>query len=915
MTEYSRHTARGTGERAYRVLLRAYPADFRREFGDAMAEFFHDRLARAHAERRRFATPAVWARAVLDVLRNVVPVRIDSLVRTVRNISQQRVEARRSPAIHEQRRKDWMLSSMLQDARYAVRAMLRQPAFTIMILATLTLGIGANAAIFSVVNAVLLRPLPFRDPQGIVHVEHKPPYQSVSEPEFFDYKREVKEFETLAAFADASVNVSGGSEPPERLQAARVSDGFFRVLGVQPVVGRAFLPEEDSPKAARVVMISYGTWQRRFGGDPAVAGKELIINGTKRPIVGVMPPHFNYPAPDVEVWVPLRLNADTLWTRNNHYLQLIGRLAPGASVALAEAKINLLGRRFLKDFPDTYGSLMVGDLRPIEEMLLGRTRPYLFALLGTVAFVLLIACVNVANLLLARGESRRREMGLRTALGASRTRLARQMLTESFLYSFVGGIMGLLVAWAGVRLLVLSAPDNIPRLNEVGIDTTVLLFTLGISVLTGLMFGLLPALRGARDDGGESLKAGGKTGGQARGLRRARRALVIAEVALAVVTLTGAGLMLRSLSQLHAIDLGIRPEQVLSVRVGLPEQTYQGARAAQFYTELLARVRTMPGVVSAGAVGDLPIADGNSIWSILIDGQPPTNVANAPSAMPEQVTPQYFRTMGIPIVKGREFTEADRVGAPLVVIVNEAMEKKYWPQNGAMGHTIKMLDSTSRNWATIVGVVKNVRHNGFLDEPPPAMFFPHAQSGQSAYYVPAIMNVVVKSAGNPLSLTDGIRTAIRALEPLAPVARVQSMEQIVATSIASRTFATRMLTAFAVIGLLLAGIGIYGVISYGVTQRTFEIGLRLALGARREQVLRLVISEGAWLGGGGLVIGVAGALGVARFMKAMLVGVTAFDPLTIGSVVCLLGAVSLMASWLPARRATAVNPIQALRGD
>lgn len=911
MTEYERTRPRTTSERVYRLLLRAYPADFRREFGDAMVEFFRDRVLRAKQDGLA-AFCVVWLLAFSDVARNVVPARWDSLRQFLRRARYRRNESRMSPTLYTARRKDWMFASILQDVRYALRGMFRHRAFSLMVIATLTLGIGANAAMFSVVNGVLLRPLPFRNPEGIVHVRHNAPMGSVSEPEFYDYKRELRTFSTLAAFSFTSANITGSGEP-ERVQGARVSDGFFKVLGTTPLVGRAFLSEEDVRGAPRVLMLSYGAWQRRHGGDRSIVGKSVLVNGNSFTVVGIMPRHFDYPTPEVDVWFPLRLHPDSLWTRNNHYLELIGRLAPGASIENARSEINAMAKRFAKDFPGVYSEPMQGDLNSIETLLLGRTRPYLLALLVTVAFVLLIACVNVANLLLARGESRRRELGLRTALGASGVRLMRQLFTESFLFAITGGAFGLLVAWLMVRALVAAAPAGVPRVSEIGIDPSVLAFTLAVTVATGMVFGLLPALRSARTDGAEALKVSGKGNGQARGLRRARSVLVVAEVALAVVALAGAGLMVRSLSELTSIDTGLRTEQVLSVRVALPTQ-YQAGKAVPFYDQLLTRIHNMPGVVSAGAVGDLPIADGNSVWSILLDGQPYTTVAKAPSAMPEQVTPGYFRTMGIPLIEGREFTGEDREGAPLVVIVNQAMQKKYWP-NGAIGHTIKMLDSASKAWATVIGVVKDVRHKGFLEDAPPAMYFPHAQSAVSAYYAPSIMNVVIKANNDPLALVAGVRAAIRALEPAAPLSRVQTMDQVVARSIANRSFATRLLAGFALIGLTLAAIGIYGVISYGVSERTFEIGLRVALGARRDEVLRLVVGEGLLLGAVGLVVGIVLALSLTRYIKSMLVNTATFDPATFAGVVAVLACACLLASWLPARRAMSVDPMRALRSD
>ncbi len=916
MTEYARTRPRGVAERAYRLLLALYPAAFRDELGDAMVEFFRDRLRHARARHGLRGVLALWLRVLGDTARNAPLAHADGLVTRWRRALDARRAARHSHITRELRREDWMMSSILQDVRYALRAMLAARGFTAVVLLTLMLGIGANAAIFSVVNGVLLRPLPYADPDRLVSILHNDAYSSVSEPEFADYKRDSRTFAGLAAWAFGSGNLTGDGEEPEVAQAARVSDGFFRILGVSPRLGRAFLPEEDTPNGAPVVILSHGLWQRRFGGDPAIIGKDVAINGRPRTVVGVMPPRFEYPSKDVALWVPLRLNFDSLWTRNNHYLRMIGRLAPDATLERATTELTALAARMSVDFPDVYapGSPLIPQLTPVEDVLLGKTRPYLYALLGAVGFVLLIACVNVANLLLARGEARRKDTAIRSALGASRTRIIRQALTESALHSLFGGVLGLALAWAGVRLLVGLAPEGIPRIEEIRVDVPVLAFTLALAILTGLVFGVVPALRSARSDAGEALKDAGRTTGQGRGLARARSALVVAEIALAVVMLAGAGLMLRSLWKLQAIDLGFSPENVLTMRVNLPQAAYPEERPALFYAGLLDRVHALPGVRAAAIVGDLPIGDAHSTWSILIDNAPMTTVSNAKGAMPQQVTPRYFETMRIPVVRGRPFTPQDRANAPLVVVVNEAMAKEMWPGKDPIGGTVKMLNETSPR-ATVVGVVKDVRNNGFLGEVPSTMYFPHEQAGQSAYFTPAVMNLVVRTSGDPLAVAPAIRGILRELEPLAPVSRVTTMEQIVASSVAGRRFTTQLLTGFAVLALLLAGIGTYGVISYGVTQRTFELGLRMALGAERKQVLRLVLGEGLRLALIGAALGIGGAILASRVIRGMLVSVTGSDPATLSVVLVVLVGVALLASLIPASRAMRVSPMSVLRGE
>jgi putative ABC transport system permease protein len=551
---------------------------------------------------------------------------------------------------------------------------------------------------------------------------------------------------------------------------------------------------------------------------------------------------------------------------------------------------------------------------PLEEALLGKTRPYLLALIGAVGFVLLIACVNVANLLLARGEARRRELAIRTSLGASPRRLIRQSLTESVTYAAVGGALGLVLAWLLTRALVAAAPESIPRVQDVRIDAAVLGFTALVTLATGVLFGLVPALRGAMGDVQETLKDGGRSAAPGRSFTRTRGVLVIAEVALAVVMLCGAGLLVRSLIALQGVELGFRPDHLLTMQVSLPPQEYPAQRSIAFYDGLLARVRAIPGVREASAVYDLPIESGFSIWSILIDDMGMRSVADAPSAMPQMVTPSYFAAMGIPLVRGRTFTERDREGAPLVAVINETMARQLWKGADPIGHTLGMLNEKMPK-ATIVGVVKDVRQGGFERDVPPTMYFPHAQSYRSAYTSPSSMSLVVRTAGDPLALGNAVRGVVRAMDANVPVTRIRSMEQVVAGSVAGRRFTTTLLSGFAALALLLAGIGIYGVIAYAVSQRTFEIGLRVALGASRASVVSLMLGQGVRLAAIGLAIGVAGALALARLIASLLVGVGTADVPTYAGVAVALGGVAMLASWIPARRAARVQPVEAMRGN
>ena len=897
------------GERCYRLLLHLYPASFREQFGEEMVEFYRDRWRGENTRRWRGAL-SIWLHALIDTAATAPLERADALARRL----DARRKGTRSTTSTPHTRDDEMLWSIRQDVRYALRGMRRQPAFTAVVLATLALGLGANVAIFSIVHGVLLRPLPYAAPEGIVQLTHVAPYGSVSEPEFMDYQRDARSLERLAAYTTRDANLTGGEEP-ERVQVARVSNGFFSILGLPPQLGRAFTSDDDVRHHPPVAEISYGLWQRRFGGDPHVVGSTIRLNGQVTTVVGVMPRRFAYPSPDVAVWVPLRLDPDSLWTRNNHYLQLIGRLAPGATAASASTEFNTMDRRWMREYPETYfpQSPLGATVTPLGDALFGSTRPYLIALLGAVGFVLLIACVNVANLLLARGESRRKELAIRTALGAARRRLVRQALTESALFSVLGGALGLLVAWWATRAMVALAPSSIPRLDDVRIDLVVLAFAVAVSLATGVLFGLIPAMRATRDESADALKDGGKTSAHTSGARRTGGALVVAEVALAVIMLVGAGLMLRSLWTLQAVDLGFDPSHVLTMRLSLPPNDYTPARAVQYYDDLTNRVRAMPGVRAVAAAGWLPIDGGGGRWSIFVDGRVVKSISEAPAPQPEQVTPEYFRAMGMTIVRGRAFTDADRADAPMVAVVNEAMGRELWPGESPIGHTIKMFNDKAP-WATIVGVVKDTRSDGIQADVPPTMFFPYAQAGESAYYTPFTMSLVVRTAGDPFAVAGAVRQAARALDRNVPISSVQSMDQIVAASIAGRHFSTMLLGAFAALALALAGIGIYGVIAYGVSQRTYEIGLRMALGAQRGSVLALVMKQGMRLTLAGLAIGIVGALAVARALRSLLVGVAPIDPLTLGVAALALAGIAAVACVLPARRAMAVAPTDALRG-
>ncbi len=883
------------GERLYQRLLHLYPESFRRRYGSAMLDFYR--------ERRRAAGRGIWPRILIDLLVSASAERLRTYTRAfapLRPCASERIT----------------VSTLLQDLRLTLRGLARTPGFTAVVLLTLALGIGANAAIFSVVNGVLLQPLPFPDPDRIVDFRHQEPTWNVSEPEFRDYRRDMRPLERLAAYTGFDANLAGDQEPV-RITGARVSDGFFSVLGIAPLMGRTYAPDEEKPAQvpSPVIIISEAVWRTWFGSDPKILSREVRLNGVPRRVIGVMPARFGFPDAATGVWLPLRLNYDSLWTRNNHYLLLVGRLKAGATAAQANVEANLLTRRWPKDFPETYApdQPLTAEVKPLMERVLGTSRPYLVTLLAAVGFVLLIACANVANLLLIRGEARRRELGIRTALGASRRRLVTQQLTESGVLALLGGGLGLLVAWGGVRALLRLAPATLPRLEHVHLDGAVLLFTLAVSLGTGLLFGLLPALRASRGDAASALQQGARSS-STRGGSRMRRGLVMGEVALAVVMLSGAGLLMRSLLSLSQIDIGFDDARILTARINLPPLNYPtDAKAIALVQQVEERVKGIPGVVGAGTMGWTPVVGGGGTWSIVIDGKEVKEIAQAPSADPQQVTPGFFGTLGIRIVRGRAFTEQDREDAPPVAIINEAMAKLLWPGQDPVGHTLRMFGPQSP-WVTIVGVARDILSRGVEKTTPPTMFFPYAQAGKSAYYLPRQVTLAVKTTGNPEALGPLVSRIVRELDPGAPVSELRSMEAVMGTALASRRFTTVLLGWFAALALLLAGVGIYGVIAYGVSQRTYEIGLRQALGADRSSVLGLIVTEGLKLTGAGLVIGLVGTLAAGQLIRSLLVNVKATDPVTLIAVAVLLAGVAALASWIPARRAMAVSPTEALRG-
>jgi len=876
-----------SADRVIRALIRLYPREFRERYGPAMLAFHRERIDEGGV---------TWLRIVSDHLASAVAEHVRSL--------------------SDSRRVDFneASTSMLgQDIRFALRALGRRPLFATTVIGTIALGVGANAAIFSVVNGVLLRPLPYPAPDRVVSFGHTPPNWLVSVPEFVDYTRDLRSFESLAAYTVKEGNLATPDEP-ERVGLASVSPTFFSVLGVRPVVGRTFLPDDDRVMPATVAVLSYGLWQRRFGGDRRIVGRTIPFNGVPRTVVGVMPQYFDYPTAHIDVWLPIaRFNSDSLGERMNHYLFLVGRLRRDVPVARAVNEATMVARRLTRDYADKYdpNAPLVPVITPVSEVLVGATRPYVWTLFGAVGFVLLIVCANVANLLLARGEGRRREMAVRAALGASRRRILAQLLTESSVFALGGGALGTVLAWSGTRALVALAPPSIPRVEQIGLDWAVLAYALATSLGAGILFGLVPALRASREAPAETLKEGGRAPSQAAS-RRVRRALVMVEVALAVVMLCGAGVLLRSLLTLQSADLGFDSRSVFTARVSPTANTYDESRSIVFYARLLERVRAIPGVLSAGAAGWLPVVDNGGMWGLLAEGQTYDRLPRGPVAVPQQVTPSYFEAMGLRVIEGRGFTDADRESGPYVGVVSRSLAALLWPNVDAVGKRFRVGgDST---FMTVVGVVDDIRAGGFNDTPAPTMYFAYPQTRETAYFMPRSMNLVIRTSGDPLRIANQVKAIVHSLDATVPVSNVRTLEQVVGTSIANRRFSTTLLGAFAGLALVLAGVGIFGVISYGVSERRFEIGVRMALGAERSRVLASVLGEGIRMTLVGVAIGIAGAAAVLRVLRSLLVGVPVVDAVTFAAVALGLVIVAVAASVVPARRATAVSAMDALRG-
>jgi putative ABC transport system permease protein len=797
------------------------------------------------------------------------------------------------------------------DIRFAIRTLIRSPGFTAAALLTLALGIGATAAIFSVVQGVLIRPLPFDRPDQLVRLFTEYPdgqRYTLSPPDLMSIREEVPSLAGVSAFSPTPLTVTGLGEP-RRMQAALVAQEFFELLGVTPQAGRVFQPDDHVPGQNMVIVVSHAYWLNEMGGDPGVVGRTLTINGVEREILGVLPPGFDYPdARQAYIPVPYgpTFDATTAQGRRGEYLRGVGRLAPGATVERVEADLAVLGVRLAETFPETNTNTRLAATSLRQDVLGALQRP-LLVLMGAVLLVLLIACANVANLLLARAASREGELAVRTALGATRRRVFRQLLTESVVLALAGGLLGLVLAWLGLRGLLALAPADLPRLGEVGIDGGVVLFTLGVATLTGLLFGSFPALQVSRRLSA-SLRQAGRGSATTSSGGALRTGLIVTEMALAVMLLVGAGLLLRSFTQLIAVDPGFRAEGVLTFPLTLPGASYPGeAGARDGFDAIFERLSAIPGVTALGGASSLPMDGRSWILSFAIEGRPPSPPGVVDEIDAKVITAGYLEAMGVRAVAGRLFSDQDRADAPPVALVNQEAVRRFIPDGDPIGRRITV--GGDDDFMTIVGVVPDLRQQGPETRAYPEVYAPQAQVPQRQ------LALVARTSGDPLALTAAVRTAVHSVDAGLPVERFRTLEQLVSATVAPQRFFGSLLTLFAALALALAAVGIFGVTSYTVAQRTREIGIRMALGADAGVVVRMIVLRGLRLAVVGGALGIVGALLLGRLLQGQLFEVSPTDPATLVAVVAILGAVVLIASWIPGRAATRVSPAIALREE
>jgi putative ABC transport system permease protein len=802
-----------------------------------------------------------------------------------------------------------MMEQVWRDVRYALRTLSRSPGFSVVAVVTLALGIGANTAIFSVVNAVLLRPLPYGEPSSLVMVNEIHPdgrRNTISYPNYDDWRKAEGPFRSLSIYREAAFNLAGRADP-ERAPGALVSANFFHTLGIAPAAGRYFTDGEDRPGNDGVAVISSALWNRRFAGDPRAVGATLSVDGRPFTIVGVAEAAFDYPE-GADLWIPVSHDVpDILDNRGLHAYEVIGRLLPGATLDRASSHLDAVAGRLGEEYPATNRGWGV-EVAPLQQALVEDVRPTLVVLLGAVGFVLLIASANVANMMLARGTARRRELSIRTALGAGRWQILRQLLTESVLLALGGGVLGVLLAAWGVDALLALGPDRLPGGDGVVLDRVVLGFAFAASLGTILVFGLIPAAQAARWEPEASLRDSGR-GSSGIERQRTRRLLVISQIALALLLLIGTGLMVRSFRHLLAVDPGFTSERIISAKVSLPRADGDTARVLGFYEQLVRRAGVLPGISSAAAVSYLPLGREGARYRFNVEGQPLVEPQRRPGAEFNVITPGYFALMQIPILQGRDLNEKDRWESPAVVLINQLMAKRYWPGASAIGKRITFGEPEENAWMTVVGVVADVRQRSLTAEAQPQIYGAHSQAGLEE------MTLLVGSTLPTASVEPALKSAVGAIDPTVPVSGVRALTEVRSGAVATERFRTLVLATFALLALALAAIGVYGVISYGVIQRSREIGIRMALGARRAEILKLVVGEGMVTVGIGIVAGVLGAMVLSRFIASLLYDVQPHDPATFVAISGLIAAVALAACLVPARRAMRVDPARALRAE
>jgi putative ABC transport system permease protein len=780
----------------------------------------------------------------------------------------------------------------------------KYPGFTLAAVLTLVLGIGANTAIFSVVNAVLLRPLPYPQPEQLVSLRSQE-----SLPDLEDIKEQSRSFEALGGAVMQPQDFTGEAEPLQ-VQAALVNADLFKALGAEPALGRVISAEEEREGAERVVVLSHGFWLRHFGGDRNVIGRQIPLSGNNYTVVGVMRSDFSMPMETPDVWLALRVaNPLAAGIRGVHFLRTYLRLKPGVTLAQAQTELDGINDRLAQAYPEE-NKERTRRLVSLHERITGEVRPALLILFGAVGLVLLVACANFSSLLLARSAARQQELAIRAALGAVRGRLVRQVLTESLLLALLGGAGGLVLAMWGVDLLMALKPADLPLVAAVSIDGRVLAFTFGVSVLTGVVFGLVPALSSSRLDLNDVLKEGGRGGAGGVLRQRVRSLLVVSEMALALMLLIGAGLLIKGFWRLRSVDPGFRPDNLLTMRIELPESRYKEIpRQTQFRETLLGRLNSLPGV-QAAMVSELPLSGDQLTHNFVIDGRPPLAPGTEPELNVRSIGGDYFRTMNIPVIQGRDLTAQDRTDAPMVGLVNETFVRQYFPDESAVGKRIRWVHGEEPQWMTIVGVVGDVKHFGLNQPEEPAFYYSYFQSDQSWK---RWMYLVVRSNEDLSPLAGQVKSEVWSVDKLLPVTKVKTMTEVMSASIAGQRFNLTLMSVFAVTALLLAAVGIYGVIAFSVAQRSHEIGIRIALGAQARDVLRLVVGQGLKLALIGIGLGLLGAYAVTRLMQSLLFGVSATDPATFAVIAALLAVVALLASYIPARRATRVDPMVSLR--